>query len=96
MRSFESNHVRTDRFNTLITWEAIKEKWSLDNRFPPVLEMEKKIKELVNRTSIVISKKLLVQHFTSSTCLINLIVLLLKDKKLLMEKVNTKLQQQLS
>lgn len=27
MRSFESNHVRTDRFNTLITWEAIKEKW---------------------------------------------------------------------
>ncbi|MFE6169896.1 phosphotransferase [Viridibacillus arvi] len=52
MSSFESNHVRTDRFNTLITWEAIKEKWSLDNRFPPVLEMEKKIKELVNRTSI--------------------------------------------
>ncbi|MGE7918997.1 phosphotransferase [Viridibacillus sp. NPDC093762] len=52
LRSFESNHVRTNRFNTLITWEAIKESWSLDKRFPPVLEMEKNITKIVNRTSI--------------------------------------------
>ncbi|OMC81019.1 phosphotransferase [Viridibacillus sp. FSL H8-0123] len=52
MSSFKSNKVKNDRFNTLTTWEAIKENWSQDKRFPPVLEMEKKITKLVIRTSI--------------------------------------------